>query len=265
MCLAILKPAGKIVSKEHLSNGYDRNSDGAGFAYAENGEVVIQKGFFKFEEFYAAYQPHENKQCLIHFRIRTAGQTDAVNCHPWRINPKMALIHNGMLPIREDAGLSDTGIFTNRVISPIVDANPDIIFTNGFKWLIESAIGSNNKVVILNSAGGYVIFNEKSGSWDDGVWYSNCSYKVARYTSVGYQTGRHHGATFGDYDDAHGWAGFHTANHERFKGIRNRSSGEEKKKSFHRWKETNVPNVFILTPEYNNAFGPARHAENSGS
>jgi len=45
---------------------------------------------------------------------------------------------------------------------------------------MEGAIGKNNKVVILDYKGDFVIFNEQEGVWENGVWFSNETFKTAR-------------------------------------------------------------------------------------
>ena len=83
MCIAIYKPEGKIISKATLQECYDSNPDGAGFMYNQSKKLHIEKGFFSFDSFYDAYKKHENKQAVIHFRIKTHGKIDTANCHPF--------------------------------------------------------------------------------------------------------------------------------------------------------------------------------------
>ena len=47
MCIIINKPAGVTLSDEIIGNCFDSNPDGAGFAFADNGTVVISKGYFE--------------------------------------------------------------------------------------------------------------------------------------------------------------------------------------------------------------------------
>ena len=56
MCIAILKPQGKVISKERLQICFENNKDGAGFLYNQDSALVLNKGFFNFEDFYSAYQ-----------------------------------------------------------------------------------------------------------------------------------------------------------------------------------------------------------------
>ena len=82
MCIAIFKPEGKILTRAALFNSYTSNRDGAGFAYVKDGEVCIQKGFFTFDKFWEAFQPFQELQCVIHFRIATHKAVNGHNCHP---------------------------------------------------------------------------------------------------------------------------------------------------------------------------------------
>ena len=55
--------------------------------------------------------------------------------------------------------------------------------------MINLAIGES-KVVVMSGDGKAVLFNEKKGHWDKGVWYSNHSYQprsAPKYTSFSTQ------------------------------------------------------------------------------
>ena len=51
MCIAIYKPSDKILSQETLNECYDSNPDGAGFMYAQDKKLHIEKGFFSYDSF----------------------------------------------------------------------------------------------------------------------------------------------------------------------------------------------------------------------
>src|SRR6266545_3554785 len=55
-CVAIYKPKGVQIAKKYLSNSFENNKDGAGFAYAKDGKITINKGYFSFEEFWKAFK-----------------------------------------------------------------------------------------------------------------------------------------------------------------------------------------------------------------
>lgn len=188
MCIAIYKPKNKIISKETLAECFRSNRNGAGFMYVENKEVHTLKGYFTFDKFYDAYKPHEEKQCLIHFRIKTHGHIAAENCHPFSVNKGLGFIHNGIINGFGSADFSDTRDFNAKIIQPIVAKYGNAaIFTPAIKSLIEDRI-SYSKLVFLDRHGNHNIFNEDKGIWEDGVWYSNSSFRpyVPTY-STGYK------------------------------------------------------------------------------
>ena len=177
MCIAIYKPEGKVLPIETLKECYTSNPDGAGFMYAENKKLHIEKGFFSFQSFYDAFKKHENKQAVIHFRIKTHGKIDTTNCHPFAVNNTIAFVHNGVINGFGDTNHSDTIGFNNGVLQPLVNKWGNLaLFQDPMKDLIESRIGYS-KLIFLDRHGNHNIFNEHKGVWDDGVWYSNNSYK----------------------------------------------------------------------------------------
>jgi len=177
MCIAIYKPADVIINKETLAQCFKANPDGAGFMFTENKELHMQKGFFTFDEFWNAYEPHKEKQAAIHFRIKTHGKIDTNNCHPFMINKGLGFIHNGVITGFGEGDKSDTNHFNDEIIKPLVHKYGNAILTNpSIKFLIESKIGYS-KFVILDRHGNYSLFNESKGLWDGEVWFSNTSYK----------------------------------------------------------------------------------------
>lgn len=178
MCIAILSPEGKIVSKETLAQCYKRNSDGAGYMYARDGVLHVHKGFFSFDEFYDSYKPVEQEKCVIHFRIKTHGDVSADNTHPFQVSNDLAFVHNGMINIQEDnKHFSDTWHFNEAIIKPMYRDNRAFIKRLYNQELIKSFIGGS-KLIFMDSKGRSTIINPEKGVWEDGVWYSNTSYKI---------------------------------------------------------------------------------------
>ena len=177
MCIAIMKSENKKISKASLQRCYDANPDGAGFMFAEDKELHVQKGYFTFKEFYKAYKPHEDKQVLLHFRIKTHGKIDKTNCHPFLVNNGLGFIHNGIISGYGDDKESDTIAFNNSILKKIVAKHGNMgLFEDPMVELIENVIGYS-KLVFLDRHGNYQIMNEEKGHWNNGVWYSNNSYK----------------------------------------------------------------------------------------
>ena len=177
MCIAIYKPEDKIIPKKTLIECYDSNPDGAGFMYAENKKLHIEKGFFSFKSFYNAYRIHAHKKAVLHFRIKTHGKIDTTNCHPFSVNNSIGFVHNGIINGFGDSNHSDTIGFNHGVLQPLVNKWGNLaLFQDPLKDLIESRIGYS-KLIFLDRHGNHNIFNESKGVWDEGVWYSNNSYK----------------------------------------------------------------------------------------
>ena len=177
MCIAIYKPEDKVLSLATLKECYTSNPDGAGFMYAENKKLHIEKGFFSFQSFYDAFKKHENKQAVIHFRIKTHGKIDTTNCHPFAVNNAIGFVHNGIISGFGDANHSDTIGFNQSILQPLVSKWGNLaLFQDPIIDLIEGRIGYS-KLVFLDRHGNHKIMNEHKGTWDDGVWYSNDSYK----------------------------------------------------------------------------------------
>lgn len=178
MCIAIMSKEGVTIPKEHLEQSFRINDDGAGFMYAENDTLHVKKGFMDFNSFYEAYKPHEDKPIAVHFRITTHGDTDEANTHPFQVGNNLAFIHNGIINAvdRPDKTKSDTYWFNQKILVPVYKRDSRFIFKEHFKELVREYIGWS-KLVFLNNKGHHTIINEDKGVWDEGVWYSNSSYK----------------------------------------------------------------------------------------
>lgn len=177
MCIALYKPAENIISKDILAQCFKANSDGAGFMYVEDKQLHVQKGFFKFDDFYEAYKEHEHKQAVLHFRIKTHGPISTDNCHPFNINKGLGFVHNGIISGFGSTDHSDTRDFNTKILQPLVAKWGNLsLFQPAIKELVEARIGYS-KLIFLDRHGNYDIFNESKGTWDNGVWYSNTSYK----------------------------------------------------------------------------------------
>jgi len=180
MCIIVAKPANKEITRETLQQCWTRNSDGAGFMYNHEGRLRVKKGFFDFQSFYDSFMNStEGKKAVAHFRITTHGKTDMPNCHPFRINEHLAFAHNGIISqiATTDKDKSDTWHFNERILKPLTQSGADLFGNNAVCELIRGYIGSS-KLVFLNSNNDIFIMNERMGEWEDGVWFSNTSYKT---------------------------------------------------------------------------------------
>lgn len=192
MCIIAAKPAG-VDMPDYVSihNMFENNDDGAGFMYAANGKVYIEKGFMT--EFAFAQRINEigevydlkSLPMVMHFRITTHGGTKPENCHPFPITDSMGMLkkrkcrtdigvaHNGIIDITpKDKNISDTMAYIATQLAPLKRAVPLFYKNKDLLEMIYNAIDS--KMVIMNGKGEMVFI----GSFIDegGVKYSNTSY-----------------------------------------------------------------------------------------
>jgi len=147
--------------------------------YHEDGQLVVNKGLMTFEDFKEAYEPHKSKECVLHFRIKTHGETNAENTHPFLIDSDLGMVHNGIISkvdTKSDPSKSDTYHFTDFHLHRFRQDNPYFFLNPIYKELIEDYIGFS-KLIFMDKDGNVEIFNESKGVWDAGCWFSNTSYK----------------------------------------------------------------------------------------
>jgi len=151
--------------------------------YVEKGNLVIKKLLPKsasdLESFYISHIQHRN--CAWHLRMRTHGDIDLDNCHPYQVlNRKehgldMWLMHNGILSTGNKANpkKSDTYHYIKDYLVPMLAKNPDFAFHPAFKLIVAEHIGKSNKFVIMDSSGRMVTINKDAGVYWNGLWLSN--------------------------------------------------------------------------------------------
>lgn len=176
MCIIVYKKEGiKLPDMSILKNCWDGNSHGAGFMYRKksvmgNRSIVIEKGFMTWESFkkrIGKFKTYEGEMC-IHFRLASHGCISENNCHPWEIlKNESALCHNGIISwLGDDKTVSDSMRFADLLKSFDLE-NPDHVVT------LEHAIGTYNKVVIMDAYANTVILNHNQGVISNDIWYSN--------------------------------------------------------------------------------------------
>lgn len=186
MCVIVLKPKGKKVSKKDMSNCYLHNSDGCGVAVAEGDQLPIFRSMGSFDSFWNILESNQDKTCLIHFRIGTSGSIRKKLAHPFYLNgiQSLAFAHNGILssyiPKEKDGDISDTMLFSKMVLEPLASDGERVLFNPVLIALISQHIGSMNKMVFLSKTGQYSIANESKGTWKKGVWFSNENWNMSR-------------------------------------------------------------------------------------
>lgn len=198
MCIIAAKPAGiKMPSIAQQKIMWDNNSDGAGIMYAKDGFVHIQKGFMDWAR-YEAFMEHlmqtedlDSLSVVMHFRIKTHGEINAENCHPFPVTRsieqmkktkstcKLGMAHNGIINIVPRKGISDTMEYNATQLAPLYSAMPQFYRNASAMELVENAIDS--KMALLNGAGELFLIGTFTES--EGVKYSNYGYQKRAWTS----------------------------------------------------------------------------------
>lgn len=184
MCIAIAKPAKVDIPDERLEICFFNNPDGAGFAYYDDyGKLQIRKGYFKFSKFKKAYRKVcDNRKMLIHFRIKTVGEKNISNCHPFHVGANSAMVHNGTISsIIPMTGMSDSGTLASW-ITELNKSHPGFIHDAKSHMLIEALAKPSRICFMLPMR--FVILNKNAWKDDGGAWYSNESFKRNKPVAV---------------------------------------------------------------------------------
>lgn len=184
MCILIHHPKDACFSSEQIADFYEKNPDGFGAIIKKStGTVEVIKSIGTLAEiedlYYDQVACHE---AVIHFRMKTHGEIDIANCHPYEVVPGIWLAHNGVLRTgnSKDPKMSDTWHYIEDFLKPMLQAHPELMNNAGFIKLVGDHIGYSNKFALMNEQGEVAIINKDSGYefWDLGnkelkVWYSN--------------------------------------------------------------------------------------------
>lgn len=175
------------------------NPDGAGYMYPSNNQVIIKKGFMKFDEFYKNlmydYMRYsKDTDFVLHFRISTQGGVNKQCCHPFPLSRKMedlkctrarspiGIAHNGIIDLtsegyyaRNTITYSDTMKFITDYLSLIIK---DRLFYEDQDTLDLIERLADSKLAIMDSTGHTTLIGEFKK--DNGIYYSNEYYKIDR-------------------------------------------------------------------------------------
>lgn len=219
MCILIHQPAGTTISEAMLHDFYQLNPDGFGAMFAVDGKIEVVKTLAKEDEIIKIYNEIvAGKEAIIHYRMKTHGDIDLDNCHPYRVTDDIWLAHNGILsegnPV--DKKKSDTWHYIEYVLRPTLTAQPELFDNPDFIEYLGTMIGSSNKFGLLRSDGKVQLVNRDSGVDHADLWLSNTyawsPEKHGFYKNKGYKG--HKGYSYGNwYDDDYGTWGTKTYQH----------------------------------------------------
>lgn len=191
MCLLVVCKPNAIPKREELTEGACSNPHGYGFAMVIDGKIFRYRTMSArkaVNKFLHMRQQYPESYAIWHARYATHGVKNQDNCHPFQVgdDANTVLAHNGVLDtfIGKDDKRSDTRIFAEDTLPKLggVRALED---ENLYRMVEGWASGSKIAVLTTNPDAQFQLYliNERLGTWDDnGVWWSNSSYKRSTYT-----------------------------------------------------------------------------------
>jgi len=191
MCILIHHPKDACFTSAQLQDFFSKNSDGFGAIVKKStGTVEVIKSVGNLAEIEDLYFDQVAcHEAVIHFRMKTHGEIDIANCHPYEVVPGIWMAHNGVLRTgnAKDPKMSDTWHYIQDYLKPMLQAHPELMNNEAFLKLVGDHIGSTNKFALMNDKGEVAIINRESGYdfWDLAnkdltVWYSN-TYAFSPY------------------------------------------------------------------------------------
>lgn len=169
MCVIIYGK--KKISDEILEESHNINPHGIGMMWAKDGvlKTWVTFNYMKFKQAYDALT-NEGIFPAVHFRYATQGKIDIENCHPFRVNDNIGMMHNGTIHNGGVASTikSDSNIFADS-ISDFTWEDVDMLNKNIFSSKINGS-----RLLFMNNNGDVKIINEcsKLTVEHDNIWYS---------------------------------------------------------------------------------------------
>lgn len=184
MCQIFAGPSNKIrdalLNKPGLlENLMKRNKDGLGAMYATSKNLLrtpkIVPQDLAAAKAFIRQLPDDDRNLVIHFRMKTSGKIDHDNAHPFPvIENEVAMTHNGILsyPTKSDETMCDTRHYIRDIVRPQLELCPALMFSQAWLWLVGAEIGSN-RFVLMNRHGEMAFVNKHTGYEFDGMWFAN--------------------------------------------------------------------------------------------
>jgi len=185
MCILIHHTEKTKFSQDLLEDFYSFNPDGFGLMYGDGKKIHVTKSLGTVEETIKLYEDlAKGRDCIIHYRMKTHGKIDMINCHPYEITENLWVAHNGILsasnPIFLD--MSDTWHLIEYILKPIALRDENIFFDEDFQDYLACLIGSSNKLAFCHADGRTAVINRKSGVDYKNAWLSNTyAWSASKY------------------------------------------------------------------------------------
>lgn len=207
MCVILKREAGVTIPADKIETACDINKHGFGVVWRHGSKLQYE---------YCLDQPNDpkvvsdllqklkDKQVFVHLRHATVGTVSQENAHPFIVLNKkkngldLAFMHNGTLfeyKPKDDAVKSDTSNFNDTFVKPLAlrihkYAGDNLIGDDIFIKVLSKEIGYTSVVVLVDSRGRHLIFNEKHGAQFEGWWASNDYSFKQTHTRSSWKPGR---------------------------------------------------------------------------
>jgi len=201
MCVIIDRPNKHELRGQLIGVCANANPDGWGIMFADEGRVKTFRGMALGEFWQAYYGIESDREITIHFRIKTHGERNVENTHPFKVlsleedGEDIYVMHNGVIRINDtdNTKMSDTWHWVNKVLRPIIRRAPDILDEPVLQKMLEADL-SGSKIVILRGNGQKIYLNKTLGTNDaeSGCWFSN-SNSLPRQAATTYNSQTYHG------------------------------------------------------------------------
>lgn len=196
MCVIVLKPRSiELPTKELLRQCWNDNPDGAGFSVTRKGETTtyVEKGFLTFKHFYkylGSYVKSTDDLVVMHFRWATHGYRSAGQTHPFPVSKyrnalerlkyssDVVVFHNGVIRMKnQPKHWSDTMYYVGGVMAHMDKLD--------YQKIISQTKG--NRLCIVENGTPHLT----GDGWqeENGVWYSNLSWKNSKRKMITYAGG----------------------------------------------------------------------------
>jgi len=172
MCIAFHKPIGVSMSKDLVSQLWDKNKDGAGWLAKPNvkSQWFIKKGMMDKDKFLEDIEKYLGKESelVAHMRIKTTGTISAEHTHPfqWTGDNKTAryLFHNGTVKFL-NPGLDSDSMLLADILS-------NFTTEEAHDRLKDFAANGCGRFVTLTN-GKITTFGDEESVESEGIWFSN--------------------------------------------------------------------------------------------
>lgn len=159
-----------------IQDVYSSNSDGVGIMYAAGDgktlqvEKALPQNVEQATDFIKRL-PDDDRELAMHWRMKTHGNIDLSQCHPYKVEDGTWLMHNGILHTgnKADVTKSDTWHFIADYLSGL---SIDALHHPGVAEFMGEFIGSN-RFAIMSGDGRLTVINKDQGIEHDGIWFSN--------------------------------------------------------------------------------------------